>query len=204
MAKVKLVHEAAGVASSDRPTRTWADTHGQYLAGRAHADGADAEAIRCEEKWGRDRLRLLVSADMRERFDRQRFKFNQALWHGDLEDLRRESSRMVAAWKALDKAAEAAGAAPLPRDVWELTLSDGTVVAIVPDNARGCAETATGRKLQVYTLEEIGRLLEAFPTISKIKEAWPGAAVTRTKVEVYDPLEAIGDSKDPLDDPIPF
>jgi ectoine hydroxylase-related dioxygenase (phytanoyl-CoA dioxygenase family) len=55
-------------------------------------------------------LRLLVGPELREKFDRQRYLLNQSIWHGELEDVRRESGRMVNAWHALDRAAEAAGA----------------------------------------------------------------------------------------------
>ena len=42
-----------------------------------------------EAKWGCDRLRLLVGPELREKFDRQRYLLNQAIWHGDLEAVRR-------------------------------------------------------------------------------------------------------------------
>jgi ectoine hydroxylase-related dioxygenase (phytanoyl-CoA dioxygenase family) len=64
---------------------------------------------------GNREVRLLVSEELREKFDRQRLLYNQAVWHGDLEDVRPQSKRMVKAWRALDKAAEEAGAArPVP------------------------------------------------------------------------------------------
>jgi hypothetical protein len=65
----------------DARPRTWADTPGTYIAGRANIDGADAVAIEMERKWGCDRLRLLVSTELREKFDRQRFLLNQAICH---------------------------------------------------------------------------------------------------------------------------
>jgi hypothetical protein len=40
-----------------------------------------------ERKWGCDRLRLLVSTEMREKFDRQRYLFDAAVWHGDLRGM---------------------------------------------------------------------------------------------------------------------
>src|SRR6187551_2035131 len=91
----------------------WSRSHGTYIAGRAYVDGADQTAAEMEAKWGVDRLRLLVEPKLRERFDRQRYLFNQAIWHGELEQVRREAGRMVTAWLVLDQAATAAGRQPL-------------------------------------------------------------------------------------------
>ena len=85
--------------------RSWARSHGTYIAGRAYVDGADQTASEMEAKWGADRLRLLVSSEWREKFDRQRYLFNQAIWHGELEDVRREANRMTTAWLTLDRVA---------------------------------------------------------------------------------------------------
>ena len=115
--------------------RTWARSHGTYIAGRAWLDEADATAAQMEAKWGVDRLRLLVRPELREKFDRQRYLLNRAIWHGELEDVRRESLRAVKAWLALDAAATAAGATPLDPQVWEVAVGTGDdahVAAIVP------------------------------------------------------------------------
>ena len=133
--------------------RTWARSHGTYIAGRAWLDEADATAAAMEVKWGVDRLRLLVGLELREKFDRQRYLLNQAIWHGELEDVRRESGRAVKAWLALDAAATEAGATPLDPLVWEVAVGTGDdvhVVAIVPDNAhahRGHCARPQGRCL---------------------------------------------------------
>jgi hypothetical protein len=202
--KAQLVHESHGAFASGEITRTWANSHGTYLAGRACLDEADAVAIAMERKWGCGRLRLLVPIETREKFDRQRFLLNQALWHGDLEAVRRESGRMVKAWTALDRLADAAGAKPLDRQVLEFTQADGSVVAIVPDNATASLVVADGRRVDVYTVDEIGRLLAGYPGLATVKAAFPGATVVRVNSEVEDPLEAIGDTQDPLDDPLPW
>lgn len=183
--------------------KTWARSPGTYIAGQAHIDGVDHVAIEMESKWGADRLRLLVSPELREKFDRQRYLLNQAVWHGDLEQVRREAGRMVIAWQALDRAAVAAGKIPLPRDVWEVGLADGSVAAIVPDVARAKLVNAEGRQVAVYTIEEIGRLLSAYPDIAKAKAVFPGATITEIRSRsVEDPLSAIWDSKEGLDDDI--
>lgn len=183
--------------------KSWARTHGTYIAGRANMDGADETAAEMEAKWGCGRLRLLVSPDLREKFDRQRYLFNQAIWHGELEDVRRESGRMVNAWEALDKAAVASGRQPLVSTVWEVALADGGVAAIVPDDAHAHAVVSEGRAVAVYTLEEIARLLSNYPDIAKTKLVFPGAAVTEIRRSVSDPLDAVWDTDRALDDPMP-
>lgn len=179
---------------------SWARSSGTYIAGRSYLDGADETAVEMEAKWGAGRLRLLVSPELREKFDRQRYLLNQAVWHGELEDVRREAGRMVNAWLALDRAAEAAGAAKLDRQVWETVLADGSVAAIVPDNARAAMVNADGREVAVYTLDEIGRFLSVYPDVAKAKLVFPGATVTEIRRSVSDPLESIWDTKEPLDD----
>jgi len=178
---------------------SWARKPGTYIAGRAYLDGADETAAEMEAKWGCDRLRLLVSPELREKFDRQRYLLNQAIWHGELEAVRRESNRMVAAWLALDRAAVAAGKGALSPEVWEVPLSDGSVAAIVPDDAAAHGVISEGRKVSVFTLEEIGRLLSGYPDIAKAKLSFPGATITAVRRSVEDPLKAIQDTKEPLD-----
>jgi hypothetical protein len=183
--------------------KSWARTNGTYISGRAYIDGADETACEMEAKWGADRLRLLVSSDLREKFDRQRYLFNQAIWHGELEDVRRESGRMVNAWLALDRAATEAGKERLSPRVWEIAV-EGRAVAIVPTDHDAAAVNADGRQLVVYTLEEIGRLLAAYPSIAQAKAVFPGATITELRKSVDDPLDAIPDTKDDLNDEIGF
>jgi len=187
--------------------RSWARANGTYIAGRAHVDEVDRVAIEMESKWGSDRLRFLVGPELRERFDRQRYLFNQAIWHGDLEELRRESSRMIAAWKRLDAEAAANGKQQLHPLVWEVTVGEGDsayVAAIVPDNTHAKYVLASGRKVVVYTLEEIAKLIQAMPAVMRVKEAFPGAEVAASRKSIDDPLGAIHDTERPLDEEIGF
>ncbi len=169
-----------------------------YLDGRALLDGVDAVAVEMERKWGVDRLRLLVDADLRAKFDRQQAKLNAAIWSGDLDDLQRECPRMITAWRVLDAKATEAGAAPLSPAVWETALSDGTLLAIVRDNADAHAVLADGRLTQVWTLDEVARCIEAFPAVVKAKAAFPGATVKQPTKPPASPL------RDLVDDEIPF
>jgi len=182
--------------------QSWARTPGTYISAQAHIDGADHAAVTAEAKWGAGRLRLLVDDSLREKFDRQCYLFNQAIWHGDLAAVSRESARMTSAWQALDKAATAAGADVMSPEVWEVRLDDGSVAAIVPDGATAHGVMAQGRRLAVYTLEEIGRILSHHTAITEAKLTFPGATVEAVR-RPSDPLEALVDSDTGLDDPLP-
>jgi hypothetical protein len=195
--------------ASDTITRTWDRSHGTYIAGRAYADEADHTAAQMEQKWGADRLRLLVGPELREKFDRQRYLYNQAIWHGDLEAVRQQSMRMVKAWLALDKEADKRCQPRLNLRVIEFGMDDGSVVAIVPDNAAAGLVQADGRKMAVYTADEIKRLLAGFPSLAKAKQVFPGASITAVGQNIGDPLDKIGTSDKPLDeelgqDDLPF
>lgn len=180
--------------------RSWARNHATYISGRAYLDEADRWAADMESKWGCGRLRLLVGADLREKFDRQRYLLNRAVWHGELEDVRRESGRMVNAWKALDAAAEQTGAGKLDPAIMEVVLDSGVVAAIVPDLQHAQFVKREDRRMDVYTLDEIGRLLSAFPTLAAVKESYPGAEVTRCKRSIDDPMDSIHDTDEELGD----
>jgi hypothetical protein len=87
--------------------------------------------------------------------------------------------------------------------VWEIAV-EGRAVAIVPTDHDAAAVNADGRELTVYTLEEIGRLLAAYPQIAQAKAVFLGATVTEIRKTVEDPLNAIPDTKDDLNDEIGF
>ena len=185
-------------------TPDWQATIGTYIAGQAEIDELDILAIELELKWGVDRLRLLVPAEMREKFDRQRYLTNQAIWHGDLQDVIREAKRMMSAWRALDRIAEAANCSGLSPDVWEVSLPDGSVAALVRSTADAHHVVSEGRHLAVYTLDEIANLLAGFPALATAKTKFPGAQVTRVGTSVSDPLRKVPYTSGKIDDAMPF
>ena len=187
------------------PIQKWDSLHGTYLTGRSFIDGAQALQIEMEKKWGADRLRLLVSQELREKFDRQRYLLRQAIEFGPLENVRRESERMRTALYALDGAAKANGASPIDAEVMEIALNSGTVLAIVgdQDDARRAFARSDGRRMIVYTLEELAVILSDYPSVNATKQVWPGATVTKVTRRVSDPLEVIAHPTgldDPMDD----
>lgn len=194
---------------AERRTSTWANSHGTYISGRAYIDEADMTATEMDAKWGIGRLRRLVGPELREKFDRQRYLFNQATSHGGLEDIRREAGRMVKAWLALDRAVEASGRAkPIDPQVWEVALSDGLVVAIVPDNDHAHRVVSDGRRMTVYTLAEIAKLLEANSLVHLVKIEWPGAKVVASNRNPPGDIDGVSDTSagldEILDEEIPF
>jgi hypothetical protein len=190
-----------------RPTSNrWDSSYGTYLTGQAAIDGADAVAIDLEQYWGAGRLRLLVDVELREKFDRQRFKLQTAIQNGKLQEVITEARRMTVAWWALDRAAKAAGALPLAPVVWETALADGTVVALVRSREEAHAVVTSGRKVVVYDLEEIARMLQNYHEVTAVKVTFPGATVTQIRQSIGDPLDGIRDGvrrEDTLDDPLP-
>ncbi|MET0705360.1 MAG: hypothetical protein ABWY82_00735 [Tardiphaga sp.] len=186
--------------------QSWAATNGTYLSGQAAIDGADAVAIAMEARWGAGRLRLLVPVELREKFDRQRFLFDAAIWHGDLPSVQREAERMITAWQALARAAEAAGAPILSPEVWEVSLADGTVVALVRSPEEAHAVVAEGRRVTVYTLAELAIMLENYQEVTKVKVTFPGAEVVSIRRDIDDPLLGIRDGvrlEDTFNDDLP-
>ena len=159
-----------------------------------------------ERKWGCGRLRLLVGAELREKFDRQRYMLQYAILKGELIEVQTQAQRMVNAWRALDRAAEAAGAVPLAPEVWEACTDDGVVVAIVKTMAeahRVVADWHRDRPVVVYSLDEVARILATQTVVLEIKKQWPGAFVTRVSTNVSDPLDGVegsADLNDPIDD----
>jgi hypothetical protein len=190
-------------ASADR---RWNSSYGTYLSGQAAIDGADATAIEMERRWGAGRLRLLVDTPLREKFDRQDFLYRQAIHHGSLEEVQRQAGRMTAAYRGLNLAAETVGAPKLSPVVWEVGLADGTVAAIVRSYEDG-VEINRERRMVVYTLEEIGRMLDNYRQVVDTKIVFPGAEVVAIRRQsIEDPLNGVPDGvslEDTLNDPIP-
>ena len=146
---------------------------------KAVLDGLDETATRYEEVWGVDRLRLLVGDDMRERFDRGLKLLNEAILEGRTRDVEKYAQMMRRGWDALDAEARSLNAAPLASVVWEVRLPSGKVAALVRTEPEARAVSADGRYVEVWTIGEIGRLIEGpWKDIGRIKEAFPGALVT--------------------------
>jgi hypothetical protein len=184
----------------------WTKRSGDYVAGRASIDEMDKVATAMERVWGADRLRLLVSVELREKFDRQRLLMAQAMASGTVAEVRLQAARTIAAWQALDRAATEMGAGGLPATVWEVALRDGTVVQIVREAEMAhklAQEDRAGRQKVVYSLAEIADMLESYRSIHTVKAMFPGAEVTKIRTRIGDPLDGVCNVAQGLDDPLP-
>jgi hypothetical protein len=147
---------------------------------RAILDGLVDVALAMERSWGVGRLRLLVSDLLRAKFDVQKDKLDAAIATIRETYIRARAEGMKRAWAALDQAAREAGHPPLSPEVWECVLpASGAVVAIVRPDAEA---HHVCRTMPVFTLAEIGRLIEGLgPAVLEAKRVFPGAAVTAVR-----------------------
>jgi len=181
---------------------TWQHRADEWDRGKAALAEVDRLAVDIELKWGMGRLRLLVPQPLRERFDAQRRKFNLAQASGDLENLITQCARMCAAWRAADKAASDAGASVVD-GVWEIVLRSGETLAIVRSDIEVGLVQPRGRKLQVWSMEEIARIVEAQPeAVSTTKARFKGSVLAALAPVAQPAAPAFHDL--PFDDPIPF
>jgi len=211
----KLPMSDRGVPVSTRPAMPWATTPGMYIAGKEALDAADFLGVEMDRYWGVARLRLLVDGALREKFDRQRYLLAQARWEGSLEDVKRESQRMVTAYRALDAAAKASAAPPVNDSVWEVGIPtgilEGSVLAVVKNDEAMAKVVAEGRNVIVMTLDEVARYIGQDRDLLEIKKTFPGAQVKRAEMP-RDPVtpslaewdEGMPDVKAPIDGVIDF
>ena len=171
---------------------------------QAWFDGVQEARDLSNAEWGMDRLPLLVSDETRAKFYRQSHRWGSAYrdaWEADmltrdhLDAVQSAAGGMRRAYAAMAAEAVEAGHRPLSPEVWETTLEDGTVAAIVKTDAEAGHVIASGRALVVYSLAEIASVIDALPKVLQdAKRAFPGATV-RTPAD---------HSWVRLGDPIPF
>jgi len=200
----KQYEKPAPKAAARPAAPDWQRSPGTYIAGQAALDEMDAVAIEMERRWGAGRLRMLVDVGLRERFDRQRYLVNHAIHHGDLEEVRVQSQRMVKAWQAADRVATEAAQPRLASGVWEIALANGRVLALARSASEAATYDAGGRDVELWTLEEVARMVEGGHFVQSVKRSFPGAVVVAVRSTIDDPLLKLADSRAGLDDDIPF
>lgn len=144
---------------------------------QAMLDGLDQLASAMERKWGVARLRLLVSDLLREKFDEQKGRLDDAIATGQESFVRIHTDGMRRAWAALDHAAIEIDAKPLAPEVWECVLPEtGEIVSLVRTEAEAHHIARDGR---VFTVAEIATLIGGLGNaLLEIKKQFPGAAVS--------------------------
>ena len=141
---------------------------------QALTQGVDHAAREAEAKWGCGRLPLLVSDGTRAKFIKQQRRFREALasayagpvvTHAMLQAAEKAAGGMVRAWAVLDAEASARDCSPLSAVVWEVSLRDGTVVAVVRTVAEVAHVNRENRYVSVWTLAEVANVIDALSLI---------------------------------------
>ena len=151
-------------------------------------EALDEVAHSCERKWGVDRLPRLVSVDLAEKFYRQVEKLNDAIADeatgGSVANVEFEAGRMVNAWRALDAAAEAAGAEEASGMYLSARMADGRSLVICSDlEAVGVWRMVNpDQPAAVWTLDEVVKVLEGFDLVNRTKHLFEGAVVEDARV----------------------
>ena len=169
-----------------------------WVADQNAVDEVDRLAIEAERKWGVGRLRLLVPLELRQKFDSQRARLNAAIASADSRRLAEECRRMCNAWRALEKAAEAAGA-KASVDWWEIVGDDGIITVVRTDDEIQRVPK-DGFKRSVWSLEEIAKLIATHPEIKAIKTVFGTAYIEQIKRSIADPVPAGGGGDMPHED----
>lgn len=142
----------------------------------------DALVARLERKWGMDRLPRLVPAELASKFRSAHDRFDREWSMATAERRAALAGMMERAWTALDAAAEAAGAEPMPPACFEAEWQPGRVFAIAVDDAHRqvlvLRNKAEGRDLAVFTIAEVAQLVASIPDVARIVELFPGAYLT--------------------------
>ena len=201
MAKKPTPKNAFDVVPPTRPgSAPWQSSYGTYIAGSEAIDDMKMVIRQMDEKWGIGALRMMADATLREKFDRQRYLVNQAIWTGSLEEVRLQTKRMVSAYRALDRAVEASGGHSRPIEQWEAVLDFGAVLVLVqhPDDA--AKVKADGRQKVVWSLQEVAKLIDTHTAAIYAKLEFPGATVERVETRIGDPLDKLRTSYADLDD----
>lgn len=148
-----------------------------------HAVAAlDETAIRCEEKWGIDRLQKIVPPETASRFGSAKAKLDAALEADDADEVARRASVLARGWEALDKAATAAGHQPEEVEAWLWRDEDGKPHAFVRDVADAVKYGKRHPGVVIWSMPEVVRTAAAFAAeMGKLgtaaKTTFPGAEI---------------------------
>ena len=155
-----------------------------YSLAKAILDGVDHTLSTAERTWGVDRLRLLVSDDLRARWDRQWLAWCRATEGDDVAAIQKQGAAVRRAVAALEAEARAGGQQPLTPEVWECRHGD-RVIVVCRTSAEAGVVAREGRKAEVWTLDELVRMaLTDRPGLAAVKEVCPGSTVTAIKPRV--------------------
>ena len=143
--------------------------------------GLDRRVAEIEAEWGLGRLPHLIDGELGLRFQRAREALNDAIGSGDVGLIAQKAANALRGWEAVVEAARAAGHTPEgdPDRVWLAETDEGRKVAVVrtPADAQAVPDG-----YQAYSLDEIGRLIDAQWSLPHaVKAAFPGATVSASR-----------------------
>jgi hypothetical protein len=155
---------------------------------------------RVEQTWGVGRLERIVSPEGRAALQRGIQSYNDAITDRDAARIASIGARLVKLLATLDAEARALGHQPIDPSCWEAPLADGSVLVVCrstaeasavsraavkgegtlpPDLALAIRATHEGRALQVWTMAEVARMIDAVGSpVSAIKREFPEARIT--------------------------
>tara|TARA_R110000744_G_scaffold270865_1_gene383957 strand:+ start:988 stop:1563 length:576 start_codon:yes stop_codon:yes gene_type:complete len=144
----------------------------------------DKMATDMELKWGCDRLPSLVSPAMAAKFGSAKAKLDHAIELNGPQEVVHAVNVMLRGWMALDAEATKMGHQPLEPNIWSHTTEAGFTFAVAQGNAQALKAAKMGndfKGVKIFSLDEIGRLLEAdsLTLVNATKEHFPGATVTK-------------------------
>lgn len=155
-----------------------------YSVVKSVLDGVDHTISTAERTWGVGRLRLLVSDDLRARWDRQWLAWCRAVEGNDVAAIVKHGAAVRRAVAALEAEARALGGQPLTPEVWETRHGDRAIVVCRTSTEAGVV-AREGRKAEVWMLDELVRMaLADRPALAAVKQVFPGATVTAIKPRV--------------------
>ena len=145
----------------------------------------DEIATRMELKWGCERLPGLVSPATAAKFGSAKAKLDAAIINNDPQAVAQRATIMVKGWKAMDKEASDNHEPFKPR-IWHHTTQAGFKFAVAKGNADAIKAIRTDPRMEgvaVYSLDEIGRLLESdsMALVNAVKDTFPDSTVIEVK-----------------------
>ena len=155
----------------------------------------DDRVTQFELKWGVDRVIWLVPTELRNRFEQQMDRLNDAI--DKMQDVDHQVEVTIKGIAALEQAAIAAGVEPLQGEWIEGSLPGGRGLAIVPTDYEVSKVKRDNREMVVYSVNEIGRILEdweASKPVEEVKHVFDGAVVEKIRTP----------TEEELNDEIPF
>ena len=159
----------------------------------------DETATTYERKWGVNRLQNLVDQELAEVFRRQLSKLNAALIKHTADAVLPHVEGMIKGWRALDAAADSAGATPIDSAAWEVVTPAGRRIAFVSDIRAYKALKRDGWEL--WSAQEVANIIDKFH--SEID--WDASEALRQTKKLFPGAEVKGvRPKATLDDAIPF